>query len=203
MDSEILRLNDVFHTVQGEGFFMGTRALFVRLPYCNYNCPWCDTSYNSYEEWEEHEFMDFIDKEKTRFAVITGGEPLMNKQTPKIVDLLKRRGFFIACETNGSMPAVDGIDFVTCSPKKYSKGLPEFYINPSIRNKVHEYKYVVEKDFDFSILNRHENDPSDVSLRLSPEYNNFQESVNRILEYTKHNPKWKLSLQTHKIIGVP
>lgn len=198
---KVLRINDVFWTVQGEGFYAGSRALFIRMPYCNYNCTWCDTSYNSYEEWEEFDVMCFIDKEPARFAVITGGEPMMNKDTPHIVQLLKYRGFTIACETNGSFPAVDGIDFITCSPKKYSKGLPEFYINPAIRYKVHEYKYVVEKDFDFRILDRHKDDTC--RLSLSPEFNIFDESIARIVNYIKENPKWKISLQTHKWMKVP
>lgn len=197
----MFRLNDVFHTIQGEGFHSGRRALFLRLPFCNYSCPWCDTEYNSYKEFELYELREIIEQEKNRFAVITGGEPLMNKQTPELVAFLKDAGFEIACETNGSMPAVDGIDFVTCSPKRFTqKGLPEFFINPALKEKVSEYKYVVDTDFDFKLLERHKNDTC--RLSLSPEFNTWDQSVERIIEYIKENPQWKISLQTHKILKI-
>jgi len=200
---ETFRINDVFWTFQGEGFHAGKRALFVRLPFCNYSCPWCDTEYNTYKEWDATDLVDFAQKEKARFVVITGGEPLMNKQTPHLVQLFKNLGFYVACETNGSMPPVEGIDFVTCSPKKYvQKGLPEFFINPAMRFKVDEYKYVIEKGFDLSILDKHKDDQG-AHLSLSPEFNGFDDNLQTIFEYIKENPQWKISLQTHKWMKVP
>lgn len=199
---DTFRINDVFWTFQGEGVHWGKRALFVRLPFCNYSCPWCDTEYNSYKEWDAADLVDFAQKEKARFVVITGGEPLMNKQTPHLIQMFKSMGFYIAVETNGSMPALEGIDFITCSPKKYvQKGLPEFFINPAIKNKVSEYKYVIEKGFDLSLLSRHDND--ECVLSLSPEFNDFDDNLKTIFEYIKEKPRWKISLQTHKFMKIP
>jgi len=200
--TDVLRINDVFWTIQGEGFNAGRRALFIRMPYCNYNCTWCDTSYNTYNEWQEYELIDYAVKEKARFAVLTGGEPLMNKQLPLIINILKNLGFEIAVETNGSFPRLEGIDFVTCSPKRFvQKGLPEFFINPSLRYLVDEYKYVVDSEFDFSILDKHKTDKC--KLSLSPEFNEFDLNIKKILDYVKENPKWKISLQTHKWLKIP
>lgn len=199
----MFRLNEYFWTVQGEGVNSGRRAAFIRLPFCNYNCHWCDTSYNTYEEIEKHDLSEFLDQEKSRFVVVTGGEPLMNKQTPELIEFLKARGFEIAVETNGSMPALDGIDFVTCSPKKYvQKGLPEYFINPALYREVDEFKYVVDDQFDMSVLERHNLDLPHVVLSLSPEFNQFSQNLTKMLEYIKENPRWKISLQTHKWMGL-
>lgn len=198
------KINDLFWTLQGEGHFSGRRALFVRLPYCNYDCPWCDTEFDSYKSWSLKDFEDFITQESARFAVITGGEPLFNKQLPAILKILKQYGFEIACETNGSFPAPPEIDFVTTSPKAYTKDkLPAYYVHPDITDRTSEWKYVVDTHFDFSILDRHKPYKEGVYYSLSPEFNTMNESVSRILEYIKENPQWRLSLQTHKWINIP
>lgn len=196
-----MNINDIFWTIQGEGFNTGRRALFIRLPFCNYKCPWCDTEFDSYNEYENIDLINWFEKEPARFAVITGGEPTMNKYINEIITLLKAYKFEIALETNGSFPIPDGIDHVTCSPKKYvQKGLPEYFINPSIRNKISEVKYVVDEIFDFSILDKHKDDK--FKKYLSPEFNNFEININRILKYIKENPEWKVSLQTHKLMKI-
>lgn len=199
-----LQINDLFWTLQGEGRHSGRRALFVRLPFCNYDCSWCDTEYNSFKKWSEDDFLDFARRESARFAVVTGGEPLMNKDLPRVLKLLKDEGFTIACETNGSYPAAAEIDFVTVSPKKYTQSkYPEFYIHPELNDRVGEYKYVVEKDFDFEILKRHSPEKTGVTYSLSPEFTHMPEVLPKILAYIRENPQWRLSLQTHKWIDIP
>lgn len=197
--SELL-INDVFFTVQGEGKYAGTRALFVRMPFCNLSCSWCDTQFDTYKKWSEEEFLTFARGEATRFAVITGGEPTLNKHTPHVVRLLKSLGYFVACETNGNFPPVLGIDFITCSPKR--DALPPYSVHRDMWAKVGEFKYVVDKDFDFSILDRHDlRDGRRYSL--SPEFGNMKESLDRMIAYIKENPRWRISLQTHKIMNIP
>ena len=192
-----LNLNDLFWTFQGEGFNAGRRSLFVRLPYCNLRCSWCDTEFNYFKRYSENDFQSIINQELSPFAVLTGGEPLMNPQIETVIQFLKDRNFLIACETNGTQSYVDGIDWVTCSPKQDSKWM----VHEDLVPKVSEYKYVVDSDFDFSILDRHDNDH--VAKYLSPEFNDMNTNVNKIIEYIKGHPKWSLSLQTHKWIGIP
>lgn len=191
-------LNDVFHTFQGEGLHWGRRSLFIRMPKCNLSCYFCDTEFNTYEKWEESKLIEVIEKEKCRFAVITGGEPLMNKQTPLIISLLRDNGFEIACETNGTFPYTEGIDYVTCSPKRDA----EYKIHDGLWDHVSEFKYVIDDIFDWSILERHNVPENKARLSLSPEYNKMAESVTKISDYIQEHPWWKLSLQTHKFIGV-
>lgn len=199
-----IKINDLFWTFQGEGRFSGHRALFVRLPFCNYDCPWCDTEFNSFKKWNQTEFESFIHQESCRFAVITGGEPLASKELPKVLKVLKAAGFFIACETNGSFAAPKEIDFVTTSPKKYTKSnYDEYYVHPDIWEQTNEWKYVVDRNFNFNLLERHKKTENNVIYSLSPEFTNMNENLERIQNYIKTNPKWKISLQTHKWIGIP
>jgi 7-carboxy-7-deazaguanine synthase len=193
----ILRINDVFWTLQGEGANWGRRALFVRMPFCNLTCSWCDTQFNSFKKWTYDEFLDVAQSEPSKFAVLTGGEPMMNKQSPEVVKLLKSMGFEIACETNGMFPIIDGIDFATISPKRDS----EYFVHDNNFSKAAEFKYVVDEGFNFSVLDRHKD--SHARLYLSTEFGNFEKSVQLIIAYIKENPRWRLSLQTHKWIKVP
>jgi 7-carboxy-7-deazaguanine synthase len=202
--SKPLQINDLFWTLQGEGRWTGRRALFVRLPYCNYNCSWCDTAYDSFKPWTEEEFTTFAKQEPARFAVITGGEPLMHKDLPRIIRILKDLNFYIACETNGSYPAPDEIDYVTVSPKSFTQNkFPAYYIDAKIETVASEFKYVVDSNLDFAILKRHEPFREDVTYSLSPEFSAMKNNVQKIIEFIKENPTWKLSLQTHKWINIP
>ena len=199
-----LQLNDLFWSVQGEGKWSGYRALFVRLPYCNYDCPWCDTDYNHFKEWTEEDFLRFCQQESSRFAVLTGGEPLVHKQIEPIIKTLKSLGFYISCETNGSTAIPEGIDFVTVSPKKHTQNkYPDFFVNPEVIHKASEWKYVVDDDFDFSILERHKPYEGTKTYSLSPEYNNMKANSEKIIEYISKEPIWKLNLQTHKWLNIP
>lgn len=191
-------INNVFWTFQGEGLYSGRRALFVRMPKCNLRCSWCDTEFDSFKKWSESDLIEVALSEKSRFAVITGGEPLMNRQTPKVVSILKSLGFEVACETNGTWPYVNGIDFVTCSPKRDA----DYEIHPDLWKAVDEFKYVIDKGFDLSVLERHNNPQNRARLTLSPEWNDFKENLSVIFDYIKSNPHWRISLQTHKIMEI-
>lgn len=190
-------INDLFWTFQGEGFNAGTRALFVRMPHCNLRCSWCDTEFDSSTSYDDKTLADFFTSEASRFAVLTGGEPLWNKDSPGVVKLLKSLGFKVAVETNGVFPRFDGIDWVTCSPKRDA----QYKINRKLYDFVNEFKYVVDDDFDFSILDRHSHDKARCHY-LSPEFNNMEANLCKITEYIRENPRWRISLQTHKWMGI-
>jgi 7-carboxy-7-deazaguanine synthase len=197
---EKLNLVDVFWTFQGEGEQWGRRALFVRLPFCNLKCSWCDTEFNKYQTYTIEQFQKIATEEPTRFAVVTGGEPMMNKQTPLVVQLLKNLGFKVACETNGTFPIVTGIDFVTISPKRDAG----YRVVDGIVEHANEIKLVVDKDFDFNEAKKFEfiYQHTNVRLSLSPEFTEMKANIDRIEKFIKENPKWRISLQTHKWMGV-
>jgi len=190
-----LFINDLYFSFQGEGYNAGRRALFVRMPKCNLACSWCDTSFDTYEKIDTDLFRELALQEQTRLAIITGGEPLLSKHTPIVVKILKELGFIVACETNGTLPHIAGIDWVTCSPKRDAG----YMIHPKLKPYIAELKFVVDEKFDFRVLDIH-NDI--VGLRyLSPEFTNMKENLKKIEEYIVHNTQWKISLQTQKLVG--
>jgi 7-carboxy-7-deazaguanine synthase len=193
------KLVEWYHTIQTEGFNAGRRALFLRLPFCNLTCPWCDTEFNHFTKFEEKDLVKAIMSEDCRFAVLTGGEPTMNKQLPRLIEFLKKFDFTIAVETNGTFPIPEGIDWVTVSPKRYTKDkkMEPFFVHEDAKKKASEFKYVIDEEFDMDLLDRHiTSGPK--HYYLSPEYNNMEKSLKRIFEHMKRDSGWRLSLQTHK-----
>jgi organic radical activating enzyme len=151
----------------------------------------------------DEEFVEAARREKARFAVLTGGEPLMNKQLPRVVELLRKEGFKIAAESNGTFPPPVPLDWLTISPKRFTKDkkMDPYWVHPDAFDRCQEFKYVVDSEFDFSVLDRHRGRGL-ARLSLSPEFNDFRGNVAKIIEYVKENPEWAISLQTHKFLGV-
>jgi 7-carboxy-7-deazaguanine synthase len=196
-----LPVMEAFYTIQGEGVFSGHAAYFIRLGGCDVGCVWCDVK----ESWEAAKWpvlsVEEIVNEALKFpgrkVVITGGEPLMYPLLP-LTSLLKANGFVVHLETSGAHPFSGGFDWVCFSPKKFKKP------HPSIYEKAHELKVVVfhPSDFDFAEEHAalvHEN----CQLLLQPEWSKAQKFTPLIVEFVKDNPKWKISLQTHKFMDIP
>lgn len=200
-----MHINNMFWTFQGEGLHAGRRALFVRMPFCNLSCSWCDTTFDTFNKVSGEAFDAVAQSETARFAVVTGGEPTMHKHTPEVVRRLKALGFYVAVESNGtgSEESYQLFDFVTISPKRFTseKGMAPYHISNGAWNHASEFKYVVDREFDFAVLARHQSGL--VRLSLSPEFGEFQQSLGRIIEFVRRNPHWQISLQTHKFMGIP
>ena len=191
-----MKVNETFLSLQGEGYFTGTAAFFLRLSGCNLRCPFCDTQHQSYTEMSEDEIVVEASRHKPRHIVITGGEPAL-QLTESLVDKLHEAGFFIQVETNGTLPLPEGIDWVTCSPKG---DFPQF---PVDELKVLFMGDVTDPEAIISPLLGKE---SGVKLYLQP-LDTGNEKQNRAIlrsciNYVLQHPWWSLSLQTHKIIGI-
>ena len=191
-----MKVNETFLSLQGEGYFTGTAAFFLRLSGCNLRCPFCDTQHQSYTEMSEDEIVAEASRHKPRHIVITGGEPAL-QLTESLVDKLHAAGFFIQVETNGTLPLPKGIDWVTCSPKG---DFPQF---PVDELKVLFMGDVTDPEAIISPLLGKE---SGVKLYLQP-LDTGDEKQNRAIlrsciNYVLLHPWWTLSLQTHKIIGI-
>ena len=210
-----IHLNDVFDTIQGEGANSGRRALFVRLPFCNLACPWCDTEFNSFTKWSEEQFkevaLSFVGP--NALAVVTGGEPSMHKHAPTVVRLLKSCGYQIAMESNGQFLAPMGVDHLTISPKRWhSKDVSDLSKKFQFdhRNRPGEIKLVVDGEDVFEAAKRIQNDwaaqkfdfAGEPLFFLSPEWNEREKWLPQIVEFVQQNPRWRISLQTHKLLGV-
>lgn len=193
----IYKVNEIFESLQGEGFFTGTAAVFLRFSGCNMCCDFCDTRHEEFAEMSAADIMRFLLSFKARHLVVTGGEPALQIDTP-LINILHDEGFFIQIETNGSLTLPEGIDWVTCSPKSPSKGeFPKLALQ-----KADELKLVYEgQDVEAvasQILARHYFLQPCSSDRF-PKGSNTDETIDYILDH----PWWRLSLQTHKLINIP
>ena len=191
-----MKVNETFLSLQGEGYFTGKAAFFLRLSGCNLQCPFCDTRHLDYKEMSEDEIVAEASRHKPRHIVITGGEPAL-QLTESLVDKLHAAGFFIQVETNGTLPLPEGIDWVTCSPKG---DFPQF---PVDELKVLFMGDVTDPEAIISPLLGKE---SGVKLYLQP-LDTGDEMRNRIIlrdtiAYVLQHPMWSLSLQTHKLLGI-
>jgi 7-carboxy-7-deazaguanine synthase len=104
-----MRISEIFRSLQGEGVLIGTPTVFIRTVGCNLECSWCDTEHarEGGEELSIEQIMTELDKHKTQFICLTGGEPLIQKDAIKLLDMLVDKGYHITLETNGSLPLED------------------------------------------------------------------------------------------------
>lgn len=197
----MLPVMESFYTIQGEGIQTGRAAYFIRLGGCDVGCVWCDVkgSWNAdaHPLFSVEEIVKKVSVEEGRFVVITGGEPCMYDLVP-LSRLLKEKGFEIAIETSGAYPLSGEMDWVCVSPKKFKAPLAESII------QAHEMKVVIYNTSDFKWAEEQaQKVNSNCELLLQPEFSKFDAIMPQIIDYVKHNPKWRISLQTHKIINVP
>ncbi len=190
-----------FYTIQGEGINTGRAAYFIRLAGCDVGCVWCDVK----ESWEaEKHPMKSVEQllaevavHPVKLIVITGGEPAMHDLTA-LTAVLKSEGYELAIETSGAHPLSGNWDWICLSPKKFKAPLAE---NIKLAQ---ELKVVVFNTSDFNWAEQHAGNTSEsCALQLQPEYGNTEKVMPLIIDYVKANPKWRISLQTHKIINVP
>lgn len=188
-----------FYTIQGEGFNTGKAAYFLRISGCDVGCVWCDVK----ESWDIHsdqhqavsEIKEAAEDSNAELVVITGGEPAMHNLEP-LTDALKN--FKLAIETSGVYPLTGVWHWICFSPKKFKKPTEEIY------KQAHELKIVVYNQHDLKWAEEHANKVnSDCLLYLQPEWEREQEVLPIIIDYVKANPKWKISMQTHKYMGIP
>jgi len=117
-----VRLSEIFYSIQGEGTLVGVPSVFVRTSGCNLRCRWCDTPYASWkpegEDWSVERIMEEVNRHPTRFVVVTGGEPMIAKEMPALLQALHDAGKHITIETAGTI-APDGVhcDLASISPK--------------------------------------------------------------------------------------
>ena len=192
-----MRVNEIFHSLQGEGYHTGTATVFIRLSGCNLHCPFCDTQHESGTEMAEDEIVAEVAKYPARLIVVTGGEPAM-QLTASLVDALHRIGKVVAVETNGTLPLPDNVDWITISPK-------DAYLGPEatpVLTRADELKVVYDGEHTPSTY-----DNIEVRHRFLQPCDTGDAArnaaiVQSTIEYIKKDPRWRLSLQTHKILNI-
>lgn len=200
-----MHVNEIFYSLQGEGRYTGTPAVFVRLAGCNMRCWFCDTDFTSFTEMSEAEIVAEVSKYPCRYVVITGGEPTL-QLTTSLVKLMHDKGLYVMMETNGTHPLPDDcpIDWITCSPKLEDQPDGSCKVKTIRLQRIDELKVVYEGEGrqDMSLYDKYEAQ----EYRLQPcdvqDEERNREILNQTVNYILQHPKWKLSLQTHKIINV-
>ena len=190
-----------FHTIQGEGYNTGKAAFFIRLGGCDVGCVWCDVkdswNANAHKKISVSELISEAKKNNAKNIVITGGEPCMYDLNKWCIDLRKNK-FNVWLETSGAYKIKGKFDWVCVSPKKFKTPLPE-----SLK-KADELKVVVFNKTDFAWAEQNKmHVKKNCKLFLQPEFGNFKKVMPLIIEYVKQNPKWQISLQTHKVMEIP
>ncbi len=206
-----LPVMESFYTLQGEGFFSGKAAYFIRLGGCDVGCVWCDVkdSWNAdiHPKFSVEEIVEKLTndlrlatydvKNDKPIIVITGGEPLLHN-LDELTETLKQQGFQTNIETSGSSSLSGSWDWICLSPKKFKAPLQQ------VLNVAHELKIVVFNKSDFDWAEKHTKlVNSNCRLYLQPEWDKRNEMTPLIIDYIKANPQWQLSLQTHKYINIP
>ncbi|ATA70180.1 7-carboxy-7-deazaguanine synthase QueE [Capnocytophaga sputigena] len=196
---EILPLMEAFYSLQGEGFYKGTAAYFIRLGGCDVGCHWCDVK----ESWaaEAHPLVpvdtivtDALAHSKT--MIITGGEPLM-WNLDLLTEKLRAAGARTHIETSGAHPLSGTFDWICLSPKKIKRPVGD------VLQKANELKMVIYNNNDFLFAEEMAAQVSpDCLLYLQPEWSKRNKVIPKIVDYVMAHPQWKASLQMHKYLDI-
>jgi 7-carboxy-7-deazaguanine synthase len=207
-------VKEIFYTLQGEGNHAGRPAVFCRFAGCNLwtgreedrasaTCQFCDTDFVGADGIGGGKFKDAqalatvindlwpTSYAKSKYVVFTGGEPLLQLDTA-LIEAMHQQGFEIAIETNGTIPVPEGIDWICVSPKMGStlvvrQGSEIKVVIPQLGQPIREYESL---DFKHHFVQAMDGPKQAENLRLA-------------ITYCKENPKWKLSVQTHKLLQIP
>ncbi len=196
-----LPVMEEFYTIQGEGYYSGRPAYFIRLGGCDVGCSWCDVK----ESWdfEAHPHVD-VDKlvnnvllHNSNFVVITGGEPTLYN-LDEITKKLALNGIETAIETSGTNELSGSWHWVCFSPKKFKKPVESIY------HQANELKVIVVNKHDLLWAQEHEVLVNkSCKLFVQPEWDKKEKMFPEIIDFVKSNPQWQLSIQSHKYINVP
>jgi organic radical activating enzyme len=191
---------EIFHSVQGEGYHAGMPHVFVRFGTCNLRCSWCDTDFDTFETMNALDIIGEILKFNCKRVIFTGGEPMLHDLWP-LHRLLKGRGFNLSIESNGTILIPEGlIDWICISPKD------QVYPNSIIRQRFGDELKVVYCGQDLQMYDdlkvgftHHFLQPCYLDTATVSENGvMFQETE----QVVKDHNGWRLSLQTHKWMGI-
>lgn len=200
-DGLLLPLAESFYSVQGEGYNTGRAAWFIRLGGCDVHCPWCDSkgtwNPDSHPLKSVQEIIGEIALSPAVNVIITGGEPLMHN-LDALCSGLKDKGYSIFLETSGTHPLSGQFDWICLSPKKHCPPKTE------VLKAADEIKAVISSEEDFAWAESCRVQTKDGCLPfLQAEWSRRDTVMPLIIEYVKHHPVWRISLQTHKYMNIP
>lgn len=194
-----MRINEIFYSLQGEGYWTGRPAVFVRFSGCNLKCGFCDTIHDDGVEMDVDAVMAAVDAFASRHVVLTGGEPAL-QLSAELLKRLKDGGWYVQIETNGTQDLPDEllgmIDWVTCSPKNRNVAI----------SRINEVKVVFAgagqaMDYAAGLAVSHGAVAMLQPCDVKDDCRN-REITAAAVEYVMSHPTWRLSLQTHKLLDI-
>ena len=193
-----MKVNEIFYSLQGEGYYTGTPAVFIRLSGCNLRCPFCDTQHHEGHDMTESEIVQAAARYPARHVVITGGEPAL-QLTDSLVSKLHAEGKYVAVETNGTHALPDGVDWVTLSPKD---AFVPAEVARVVLTRCDELKcvYTGQPLPDYSHISARHRFVQPCAYDGDPA--RTAEALQATIAYCLQHPSWRLSLQTHKYLGI-
>lgn len=198
--SYVYNIVEIFHSVQGEGFRSGIPHVFIRFGKCNLRCEWCDTNFDEYEAMTAQQIMEKVNEFPCKNIIFTGGEPMLNDLWP-LARMLKQQHYHLSVESNGTVAIPDGLlDWICISPKD------QMYPNVSIKQRVGDELKCVYVGQSLSMYDDLKDGFSHLFLQPCYDEGATVEENGRGFALTeavvKDNPAWRLSLQTHKWMGI-
>ena len=190
---------ETFHSLQGEGYWTGVNAFFIRLGGCDVHCPWCDTKHSwnpqRHPQKSVSGLVKVVRQVDPAIVIITGGEPLMHDLSP-LTTALRGLSVQVHLETSGAHPLSGNFNWITFSPKQFKAP------HSSIYSHANELKVVVTNEYDLKWAEQQAALVPQSTLRyLQPEWNS-PTSKKLILDYILHHSQWRMSLQTHKFLNI-
>ena len=194
------RINEIFYSLQGEGFYTGTPAVFVRFSGCNLRCAFCDTQHQAGEMFSLQEIVSEVNRYPVApLLVLTGGEPSLFIDEALVAELKQKTGKKIAIETNGTRPLPSNLDWVTFSPKAAFDGGD---LDPCVLTHCDELK-VVYLGQDLAQYDGIEANHRFLQPCFVEDLEQRKANMQACIEAVKNHPNWRLSLQIHRILGLP
>ncbi|MDP9018705.1 MAG: 7-carboxy-7-deazaguanine synthase QueE [Candidatus Eremiobacteraeota bacterium] len=190
----MLQINEIFYSLQGEGSYSGVPAVFVRLAGCNLSCDFCDTDYSLKSFASIEQIVEAVRRlgGECPMVILTGGEPLAQAETLPLIDALARDGRRVHIESNGTiLTDLPHNVWLTVSPKER--------LTDGMAKRANEAKLIVDQRVPLEWLSRF---PTETPVFLQPE-GNKPENIALAIDAIKAAPRrLRLSLQTHKMIGI-
>ena len=194
------RINEIFHSLQGEGFHAGTPAVFVRFSGCNLRCAFCDTKHQEGQMMSLQEIVDEVNKYPLApLVVLTGGEPSLFIDEAFVAAMKQQTGKTITIETNGTRPLPNNLNWVTLSPKTVFEGGD---LEPCVLKTCDELKvvYLGQNLTQYEIIKAEHRFLQPCFVEDEDQRN---ANMKACVEAVKAHPNWRLSLQIHRVLNIP
>ena len=193
------KINEIFHSLQGEGFHTGTPAVFIRFSGCNLRCAFCDTSHQQGAMMSLQDVVRAVNRfPDTPLVVLTGGEPSLFIDEAFVEALRRQTGKRVAIETNGTRPLPSNLDWVTLSPKT---GFEGGALEPCVVRRCDELK-VVWLGQDLSQYDAIEAEHRFLQPCFVEDEAQCRANLQSAVETVMTHPRWRLSLQIHRVLGI-